>query len=41
MGIKGNQELYNGLSKAVSETLKRQESTIQDVEIQIDGDKLY
>lgn len=41
MGIKGNQELYNGFSKAVSETLKRQDSTIQDVEIQIDGDKLY
>ena len=41
MGIKGNQELYNGFSKAVSETLKRQDSTIQEVQIQIDGDKLY
>lgn len=41
MGIKGNQELYNGFSQAVSETLKRQDSTIQEVQIQIDGDKLY
>ena len=39
MSVKGNQELFNGFSQAVSETLKRQYGSIEEIQIKIDGDK--
>ena len=39
MTVKGDQELFNGFSQAVSETLKRQYGSIEEIQIKIDGDK--